>query len=132
MSDPNPFEGRPLPPASATLGHRFIAFDREAMTLSLGFEAREDFVNPMGVVQGGFLTAMIDDTMGPLMMALTGRPGATIDLSVQFLRGVQPGPVTATARVTRMGRSVAFLEGELADAQGRIGVRATSSFFLRG
>ncbi|SFI00197.1 PaaI family thioesterase [Albimonas pacifica] len=132
MSDPNPFEGRALPPAAATLGHRFLSFDREAMTLTLGFEAREDFVNPMGVVQGGFLTAMIDDTMGPLVMALTGRAGATIDLSVQFLRGVQPGPVTTTARVTRMGRSVAFLEGHLKDSEGRMSVRATSSFFLRG
>ena len=132
MSDPNPFEGLTPPPAAVLLGHRFRAFDREAMTLSLGFEARPEFVNPSGVVQGGFLTAMIDDTMGPLLMVLTGGGSATIDLTVSFLRGVLPGPVTTHARVVRMGRTVAFMEGELFDAHDRLSVRATASFFLRG
>lgn len=132
MSDPNPFAGFPEPPAAVTLGHRFIAFDRAGMSLTLGFEASERFLNPNGVVQGGFLTAMIDDTMGPLVLALTGASGATIDLNVSFLRGVRPGPVTTQARVIRMGRTIAFLEGELRDAEDRLAVRATSSFMIRG
>lgn len=127
MSDP--FEGLPVPPAAKLLGTREPRFDREAGTLRLGFEAKPDFANPMGVVQGGFLTAMLDDTMGPLIFALTGRFGSTIDLNVSFLRPVKPGPVEVLARMIRQGRSVAFLEAEL-EAEGKIGARATASFFL--
>ncbi len=125
----DPFEGLAVPPASKLLGARDLRFDREAGTLRLGFEARPDFANPTGVVQGGFLTAMLDDAMGPLVFAMTGRFGGTIDLNVSFLRPVKPGPVEVLARMIRQGRSVAFLEAEL-EAAGKLGARATASFFL--
>lgn len=127
MSDP--FEGLPVPPAAKLLGAREPRFDREAGTLRLGFEAKPEFANPMGVVQGGFLTAMLDDAMGPLVFAMAGRFGSTIDLNVSFLRPVKPGAVEVLARMIRQGRSVAFLEAEL-EAGGEIGARATASFFL--
>ena len=133
MSDPNPFEGMTPPPAAILLGHRFIAFDRAAQTLRLGFEGKREFLNPMGIVQGGMLSAMIDDTMGPLLIALgKGRMGTTIDLGVSFLRAVKPGPIEVEARIVRQGRNVAFLEGELFDAEGKLSVRATASFFMIG
>ncbi|MGF1461941.1 MAG: hypothetical protein ACFB2Z_02015, partial [Maricaulaceae bacterium] len=55
------------PPASfMLLGGRFEAFDAEAGVLETSFVADPRFLNAGGVVQGGFLTAMVDDTMGPL------------------------------------------------------------------
>ena len=33
------------------------------------FTAREEFLNPAGQVQGGFLAAMLDDTLGPALVA---------------------------------------------------------------
>ncbi len=125
----DPFEGLEVPPTAKLLGARDPHFDREAGTLRMGFVARPDFANPMGVVQGGFLTAMLDDAMGPLIFAIAGRFGSTIDLNVQFLRPVAPGPVEVLARMVRQGRSVAFLEAEL-EAAGKPSVRATASFFL--
>lgn len=126
----NPFASRIPSPASQLLGWTFVAYDREAMTLRLAFDGKPEFRNPAGVIQGGILTAMIDDTFGPLVGATTGRFGVTVDITTQFLRGVRPGPLTTEARILRRGRSVLFLEGDLRDPDGKLCVRCTASFFI--
>lgn len=130
MSEPDPFAGFPMPPCAQTLGWRFVALDREAQRLSLGFDGKPEFANPAGNVQGGFLAAMLDDTMAPLVILFGegGRPNGTIDLNVQYLRRVKPGAISTHARVLRIGRSVAFLEGELFDAEGNLCTRSTASY----
>jgi uncharacterized protein (TIGR00369 family) len=76
----------------------------------------------LGIVQGGFLSAMLDDTMGPLIFVMTeGRMFATtIDLHVHCLRPVKPGPITTKAQLTQLGKKVAFAEGQLFDSDGRL------------
>ena len=93
------------------------------------FLAREEFLNPAGIVQGGFLTAMLDDTMGPAAIAQLG-PGhftPTLELKVSFLRPARPGRLVCDGRVVHMGRSVAFLEGSLADDAGNVVATATAT-----
>ena len=126
------FDKFPAPPSATLLGWRLISLDTAAGEIELGFEGRPEFVNPMGIVQGGFLSAMLDDTMGPLMVAMTeGRMfGTTIDLHVHFLRPVRPGPITAKARMTQLGKQIAYAEGQLFDSQGRLAARATCSALL--
>ena len=56
-------EGRAAPPPAATLlGWELLAIDPEAGTIEVAFTAREQFLNPVGAIQGGFLAAMLDDT----------------------------------------------------------------------
>jgi acyl-coenzyme A thioesterase PaaI-like protein len=80
-------EGRAAPPPAAILlGWELIAVDPEAGTIEVAFTASEQFLNPAGVIQGGFLAAMLDDTLGPALVATLG-PGLfapTTDLHVQF------------------------------------------------
>ena len=45
------------------------AVDPEAGTIEVQFQARPEFANPIGNVQGGFLAAMLDDSMGPARAA---------------------------------------------------------------
>jgi molybdopterin converting factor subunit 1 len=93
------------------------------------FHASEQFLNPAGMVQGGFLTAMLDDTMGPAAIAQLG-PGhftPTLELKVSFLRPARAGRLVCDGRVVHMGRSVAFLEGSLADADGNVVATATAT-----
>jgi uncharacterized protein (TIGR00369 family) len=82
-------EGRAEPPPAAVLlGWELVAVDPEAGTIEMAFEATEQFLNPFGRVQGGLLAAMLDDTLGPALVATLG-PGEsapTTDLHVQFLR----------------------------------------------
>jgi acyl-coenzyme A thioesterase PaaI-like protein len=44
----------------------------ERGAIEVFFDARADFANPMGNVQGGFLAAMLDDTLGPALAATLG------------------------------------------------------------
>jgi molybdopterin converting factor subunit 1 len=93
------------------------------------FRATEQFLNPAGVVQGGFITAMLDETMGPAALSLLG-PGhmiPTLELKVSFLRPVHPGRLVGDGRVVHMGKSVGFLEGSLADDAGKVVATATAT-----
>jgi molybdopterin converting factor subunit 1 len=101
----------------------------ESGHVRMEFRATEEFLNPAGIVQGGFLTAMLDDTMGPAAIAQLG-PGhftPTLELKVSFLRPARPGRFVCDGRVVHMGRSVAFLEGSLADEEGNVVATATAT-----
>jgi uncharacterized protein (TIGR00369 family) len=127
-------EGRtPPPPAAVLLGFRLVDIDPDAGTIQVAFAATEKFLNPAGHVQGGFLAAMLDDTLGPALVATLG-PGEwapTIDLQVQFLSPARPGELRGSGRVVRRGRDIAFLAGELRDLDGRLLATATASAMIR-
>ena len=97
--------------------------------IKVGFDARWEFTNPAGYVQGGFLAAMLDDTMGPAVFVHTeGRffP-PTIEMHVSFLTPTRPGRLVGEGRVVQLGKSIAFMEGVLFDAAGNVVARATAS-----
>jgi uncharacterized protein (TIGR00369 family) len=127
-------EGRaPLPPAAVLLGWELISVDPDAGTIEVAFAASDQFLNPAGVIQGGFVAAMLDDTLGPALVATLG-PGQfapTTDLHVQFLRPARPGRLTGRGRVVRRGRDVAFLAGELVDGSGQVVAVATATAQIR-
>ena len=73
--------------------------------LEVTFNAHAGFANPMGNVQGGFLAAMLDDTLGPALVATLddGEFAPTLELKVSFLRPAVPGRLTGTGRVVHRG-----------------------------
>ena len=122
------------PPTVALLGWRLIALDAEAGTIEVGFDGKPEFANPAGFVQGGILTAMMDDAMGPLTVAyLKGRAfPSTIDLHMHFMRPVRFGAITVKARVRQAGKAVAFQEAELFDSRGKLCATCSASAALIG
>ncbi len=119
-------------PSAALLGWRLIDVDAEAGAMEVGFDGKPEFRNPAGFIQGGILAAMMDDTMGPcLVLHLKGQAfPTTIDLHTHYLRPVRVGPVSVKAKVTKVGKSITFLEAELFDMAGRLSARATASAAL--
>src|SRR6202789_1709535 len=116
-------EGRGAPPPSPVpLGWELVSVDPDAGTIEVTFAASEQFLNPAGAIQGGFVAAMLDDTLGPALVATLAPDqfAPTTDLHVQFLRPARPGRLTGRGRVVRRGREVAFLAGELADESGEV------------
>ena len=105
----------PPPRAIQTLGGRIVRVDAEAGTVETAFQAPDAFANPMGHVQGGFLAAMLDDTLGPALAATLARGqfAPTLQLTVTFLRPARTGLLHGTGRVLRRGREVCHLAGEL-------------------
>jgi uncharacterized protein (TIGR00369 family) len=124
---------REPPPAAVLLGWELVSIDPVAGTIEVAFAADERFLNPIGDVQGGFLAAMLDDTLGPALVATLGEGewAPTVDLQVQFLRPAKPGRILGRGRVVRRGRDVGFLSGELVAPDGQVLATATASAIIR-
>ena len=106
----------PASPVVGLLGSRIVSVDAAQGMLVASYEARDEFRNPAGTVQGGMLGAMLDDLTASLCDATLG-PGqavATLNLNVSFLRpGVAGTPIRGEARMLRRGRDVCHLQGTL-------------------
>jgi uncharacterized protein (TIGR00369 family) len=115
------------PPAAELLGWEALAI--EPGYARVCYTASEQFYNPMGTVQGGFLAAMLDDAMGPALFTLLdeGQHAPTLEMKVSFLRPARAGLLIAEGRVVRRGGSVAFLEGTLSTEGGDIVATATAT-----
>lgn len=126
---PSVFDQMTAPPAAELLGWELIAEHPDSGKIEIAFHPDARMLNPRGTVQGGFVAAMLDDTMGPALVSMTqGKVvPSSVDLTVSFLRPVMPGRVIGKGRVVSLGKRIAFLEAELFDESGTLLARATSS-----
>ncbi len=117
------------PPSAELLGLEFLKIDQKNSRVTLAFEARPDFCNPIGTVQGGFLTAMLDDAMAIAGVIRSGLAlhMPTLELKVSFLRPALPGKIRAVGEVIKFGKNIAFFEGSLYDSQDRLIARASAT-----
>jgi len=117
------------PPSSKLLGWHLLDARPKDGWIRIGFDGKRDFCNPAGFVQGGILSAMLDDTMGPAVFIMTEGKlyTATITITVNFLAPAKPGPITGEAKVTQLGKTIAFVEGKLAAEGGTVLATATTS-----
>jgi uncharacterized protein (TIGR00369 family) len=121
------FDRFPTPPIASHLGWTLIDQDAEKGWIKIAFEGRPEFVNPAGFVQGGILAAMLDDTMGPAVLIMSGGKSFTVTLgmSVSFLAPAKPGRLVGEGQVVQLGKTIAFVEGTLRDAEGNVVARAS-------
>lgn len=124
--------GTILPPCAAHLGAEILELDREAGRVRVAFRGRDEFLNPAGFVQGGFLTAMMDDAMGLCVVTATGGANymSTISLTTVFLAPARAGRMEAEARVVRLGGTIGFLEASLTAPDGTEVARASAQVRL--
>jgi uncharacterized protein (TIGR00369 family) len=123
-------EGRaPPPPAATTLGFKLLDIDPSRGTIRVQFEGKREFLNPMGVVQGGFVAAMLDDTLGPALVCMLppGHFAPTVELKVNFIKPAPLGLLIGEGRVVARGGTIAFLAGELRTEQGELVATATAT-----
>ena len=118
--------------SSQTLGFQLIEMDVKAGTARVEFAGKPEFANPTGYIQGGFLSAMLDDVMGMMAMLKVAPKSfaSTIDLHVHYLRPVRVGKIEVAARITNKGPSVMFAEADLFDCRGKISAKATSALAI--
>jgi uncharacterized protein (TIGR00369 family) len=122
-------DGMPDPPCAVLLGWRLLDAKPDQGWIRVAFEGRREFCNPAGFIQGGFLCAMLDDTMGPaaFIMSKGESYSPTIDMHVSFLAPAKVGPLIGEGSVVQMGKTIAFLEGKLMDETGTVLAKATAS-----
>lgn len=116
------------PPIHQHLGGKFEKFDCENMRLSLSYQAQPTFANPMGHLQGGMLSAMLDDAMGLFaFIGHQGQPAATVNMTVNFLRPTQIAAVNVDVYFVRQGRKISNIEA-IAYQNGKEVAKASAVF----
>lgn len=101
------------------------------------WRARVDdrFLNPAGVVQGGFLAAMLDSAMGASAITVVGDRTVVVantEMKVSFLRSVKSGELlTCVATVLKPGKVISFLEAKIFDSEERLVATASSTYLVK-
>ena len=119
-------------PCTDTLGAKVIRFSSEPPEIEMEFEAIYDFTHSDGqVVQGGFVTGMLDAPMAHLLMGLFDFKiiPMTLDLNVSFLAPTRQGKLNCIAEVLQLGKSTDFMTSKLYQ-QDKLVASATSTVRL--
>lgn len=121
------------PPAVIrTLKGRVAGYAPERHELRMQFDIGPEFCHTVDIVQGGFITAMLDASMAHVVIAAEqGKVRvSSIDIHVSFLRPARAGGFTAVGAIVKSGRTIAFLKAELYSDKGELVATATSSAHL--
>jgi uncharacterized protein (TIGR00369 family) len=115
--------------------HTYMGFNLERMAdgeAVASLDLAEHHRNKRGVAHGGVVSSLLDTALGAAVISTMPKEWwcATISLSIQFLAGVTSGRLTATGRVIRRGRRVAFARGEIRDEAGRCVASGEGSWHL--
>jgi uncharacterized protein (TIGR00369 family) len=119
------------PKGSVTLGFQLTAINQAAMQVEATFDAREEFSNPMRQVQGGYLCAMMDEVMSVACLVASGMThvAPTLEMKTSFMRPAlaNGAKLRGVGRVVKWGKTIAFTEGEIWDADGKLLAKATGT-----
>jgi uncharacterized protein (TIGR00369 family) len=125
-------------PVSSTFGMNLVAFSRGEATYEMA--ARAELGNPLGVIQGGVVTALADAAMAAATMSvledeeIEKNAITTIDIFARFIRPVKANKIDmlrAEARVVRAGGRLVWAEadvladGEMVGKFAATGIRVT-------
>ena len=110
---------------------KLVAVDQAKMTARYEFEAKAEFANPTGAIQGGFLAAMLDEAMSATAIIASNvtMNAPTLEMKISFLRPLFVGKASAEARILKWGKSTCFIEAELFDPEGRLVLHAQPALY---
>jgi uncharacterized protein (TIGR00369 family) len=95
--------------------------------------ADESFYNPVGIVHGSLVCALLDSATASAVHTLlpAGVGFTTVDIAVSYLRAVHAGEeLTTHGWVTKPGSRICFAEADVTNAQGKIVAKASSSILV--
>jgi uncharacterized protein (TIGR00369 family) len=92
------------------------------------FTTRDEHQGYPGIVHGGIVTALLDETLGRVAIA-SGRWMVTGRLSIRFRQPIPVGEtLTVAGEVMTWKKRILEARGELRLANGKIGAEATGTF----
>jgi uncharacterized protein (TIGR00369 family) len=120
-------------PVAGLLSARPIRCDPQRGRMTVAFQARREFCNLIGSVQGGMLTAMLDLVMSfSVLCALDdGHVVPSLEVKTSFISPARQGEIIGEGMLVRRGRSIAFMEGRLTDPEGNLLTTASATGQIR-
>jgi len=99
---------------------------RSVMSLQIRDELRQN----LGVVHGGVTASLIDSAAALAIVSLLaeGERATTVDLTINYLRPLRSGKVTATARVLRAGKRVIAVSADVEDEDGNLAATGLTTY----
>jgi uncharacterized protein (TIGR00369 family) len=109
-------------PVAGLLCAQPIRCDPQHGRITVSFQARREFCNLIGSVQGGMLTAMLDLAMSFAVLCSLddGHVVPSLEIKTTFIAPARPGEIVGEGVMIRRGRSIAFMEGRLSDTDGNL------------
>ena len=99
------------------------------------FEVREEFLNPLGTIHGGAISAIMDEVMGMQLFLKTNQDDAyfALNISVDFVKNAKFGEkLQAKPEVIRIGRKTAVLRCTLTNESENVVAIGSSNFLKLG
>jgi uncharacterized protein (TIGR00369 family) len=117
------------PPSAREVDTRYLEYV-PGERLRGEMEIPQRYANPLGDMQGGFLSALFDNLMAPLCYAAVG-PTTSIDITTNFVRSVRVGDtICIDARIRRTGRRAMHVTAEAVNAEEKLVATSTSNLVL--
>jgi uncharacterized protein (TIGR00369 family) len=90
------------------------------MVAKVPFQKR--FTNPVGLYQGGVLTAAMDDVFGPLSYSAASRPCMTLSMNITFLKAFteKMGHCLIDAQILQQTKSFIFMRADILSPEGEL------------
>jgi uncharacterized protein (TIGR00369 family) len=108
------------------LGFELLKF--ESGEAEIAFDAKPEHLNSFSVVHGGATMTLLDVCMAHAARSVDTEMGAvTIEMKTTFMQAAQ-GKLLARARLIHRSATMAFTEGTVFDAAGRVCSHATGTF----
>ena len=117
------------PPSLLLLGGDFVSFDSSTACIHMSYALDDRFCHSGDVVQGGFITGMVDAAMAYAVIATLGPDVRvpTLEIKVSFIAPGRPGEFLSLGRIVHAGKSTAFLSAELYQAENLIATSTSTA-----
>ena len=119
------------PPVFIAMQGEVLDFDIDTGYLKIKFPVLNEHLNPFGNMQGGMIAAAIDNTLGPLSMAVAP-PNFTRNFEIKYRRSI---PVTTanlfvTGQLTGQKKQLLFFSATVQDAGGNVLAAAKATHWV--
>ena len=118
-----------IPACTRLLGSEFLSYDSHNSSVRLKFKPSPEFCNPRGHVQGGFVTAMLDEcfSLAAFLTFNGDKICPTVECKTQFFKPVPLQNLIGEGRIIQQGKSIVFTEAILMDEDGTLLAKATAT-----
>lgn len=123
---PASLHGMIPPPCLVDMQGEFLDYE-DGMRLRVRFPVLARYRNPLGNMQGGFVVAALDNTIGPFSF-LVAPPSVTASLNTQYLRPVTSAEthVTCEAWLVERTRNTLHVHAQALNGEGKVVALAQS------
>ncbi len=110
------------------LGGQLMDFDNDKKACTFEFNISKDFCHSVDIVQGGFVTAMLDAAMSHAIFICDQEimNVSSLEIKTSYLAATRAGKLRVEGWVIKQSYKTAFMEGHLYNEDGELTATASS------